>query len=229
MNIRCEKCGQENDLGRIFCTQCGARLDLTRTSIADIDEGRQADRTRVARKIVGYVLVFAVIGLAGLAAWPGEPLAGGSAEGAQVVDSKIDALMEAANAAQAASLEFTGQELNAYLAARAKRQKVESVTLALRSGYVVLRVQDRLGPWTIASVPLGPLRYSYDVTCYPQGNALNIRGVRLGHLPVAGPPRTALLARLAVFFEHAGREREALKRVTGIVVREGAVEVKVGT
>jgi len=41
--ILCPKCSFDNEMGRIFCHQCGAKLDLDRSS-------RRADRAGLVRR-----------------------------------------------------------------------------------------------------------------------------------------------------------------------------------
>jgi len=67
--VFCKKCGTDNQLGRVFCTSCGAKLDLTNMSnelIAD----KSSDGSWISQnwgKLVSVPLVMLVLAIAGLA------------------------------------------------------------------------------------------------------------------------------------------------------------------
>ena len=68
MTVICKNCGNHNDLGRIFCTKCGKRLELKAPDVEDAI--RKGEGGFPVGKIVTALIVVLVVAGVGLAFWP---------------------------------------------------------------------------------------------------------------------------------------------------------------
>ena len=89
--IVCGGCGSENELGRVFCTQCGGKLDLSGMTNEVVAE--QAKRSFMAKHWPKFAIGVAVIILLifGMTFWSTGPLQGkeGTSVGARRVQSQM--------------------------------------------------------------------------------------------------------------------------------------------
>ena len=67
--VECSACGQQNELGRVFCAGCGTKLNLD--MVVSLDRERRRGR-RKSRGVSSFVIVLllAVAACVGLALWP---------------------------------------------------------------------------------------------------------------------------------------------------------------
>jgi hypothetical protein len=63
MLIKCPKCGFENQLGGIFCRNCGEKLDIERIRPRIADKSGGFNFFGIARKLIGLILFVAVVGV----------------------------------------------------------------------------------------------------------------------------------------------------------------------
>jgi hypothetical protein len=119
--LNCQKCGYDNELGRIFCHQCGAKLDLD--AIKPVSRGGKALRPkgrhsmlkwirRIVELMILGVLLFAVYLMLQAPAAPAKP---GETDAA-AADKKWLALEKLVNGRKASHLEISPAEAKAFLA-----------------------------------------------------------------------------------------------------------------
>jgi len=149
----CPKCRYDNELGRIFCHQCGTKLDLNQVK-SPAQGGPKIRRKRKGAfgRMVRSAVVVAVVALIAWAIW----LAGQVPDVATTkptnaellaVDNKRIDLEQLVGAKRAATLEVSRTELNTYLGnlgfAKPEKKTVRVVPKALqidvRDGAVTLR------------------------------------------------------------------------------------------
>ncbi len=70
MMIKCAKCGFENQLGAIFCRQCGEKIDVEAVSPEKLAEEKKKSETgkniaKILRHTLGIIVLLAIIGIAG--------------------------------------------------------------------------------------------------------------------------------------------------------------------
>ena len=76
--VACTQCGTENELTSLFCSDCGAKLDLTKVEHGDIKKSVKKERGvggNPILKLIRLVVVLALIALIGVMLWP--PVPGG--------------------------------------------------------------------------------------------------------------------------------------------------------
>jgi hypothetical protein len=188
MKIICDKCNAENELGRVFCTNCGQKLDLTQhTSIGEIREGAFSRLMRLAFKI-GRIIVTVAICLAVLAAvWPVRVVAPRSdLRSVQRVSQKLQAI-KMLQSGQSIVVAFTEPEINAFL--DTKKNKIAASALAVAFTPAGFECHAALAipvPFTLPVINTNQLPYSMGVSGRFTGGRFQTQG-RVGHLPLPGP------------------------------------------
>lgn len=75
MMIKCAKCGFENQMGAIFCRQCGEKINMDEISPESIEQGKKKDKAKQAaasaiRWTVRILVVLVILGVAAAAFAP---------------------------------------------------------------------------------------------------------------------------------------------------------------
>ena len=120
--LNCTKCGFDNELGRIFCHQCGAKLDLdqikppSRGGKKIYRKGSMFSARRAIRIVIDLLVVGAVVGAIYLLAQvPAVRSMPTGPDVARPVSKKRVALETMIARHQAGSIDLGEVELNAYL------------------------------------------------------------------------------------------------------------------
>lgn len=227
MKITCTSCAHENDLGRVFCVECGARLDLSNTSVTAMKEQQRASsRIRPVRIVIPAILVLALV-LLGLAAWPAAPVGAPAAEGgSQRVDQSLAALRDGLATADTLAAPFVEADLNKWLEVRSRRRRLPPATVDLQPDRVVLHLAMGAGPYTLGSVTVGPFPYTVRLTARPDGGSLRPGRVTVGHLPCPGPAAQAVRRLTDPAVAALVREARLPDRISAIRIAEDQVEIE---
>ena len=194
IKIQCTVCGFQNELGRIFCAQCGQKLDLRDTSMDELQDRREIDFGKWIRWGLTSVVLLVVTSLLALAFWPGKPVpVFMEAAGARQVPVKIGAVLRALSYNRPMTLDFQEGELNGFLAERAKVRHLKALTIDLKPGAFDLYASFT---WTPATNPAFLAKIKIPVTLglrggFQGGVFIPEKGA-VGHLPLQG--RTLALA-----------------------------------
>ncbi len=231
IKIECSQCGFKNDLGRVFCTQCSQKLDMTRTTMADMDNRREFEFGKLFGRLLGWGLFLGVVALLGLSLWPAPP-----AEvlmdpaGFHSVPDKMVAVKNALAARQGVSVNFGEGEVNGYLVARAKSRKLASLTVNFRPGEFDLEARlDWRPPVTnlawLARVYV-PLNCGMTVTF--EEARLVVKRAHLGHLPLIGPALPPVQAFYARIFNDLMAEKVLVLSLKRVTCDEAGIDVGFG-
>lgn len=118
--LQCDKCGYDNELGRIFCHSCGTRLDLSKvkppTEAEKMRRKIKQGASRTVRIVIDLVLVGAVALLILLICMAPEvkPVEPTDAE-VQLIEKKRQLLETFSLSRKPGTMAITEAELNAYL------------------------------------------------------------------------------------------------------------------
>lgn len=222
MRITCKSCGHENELGRVFCMECGKRLDLTETSIQEMRKDMDTGIHIPIGKLIGTVVLLIVAASIGLALWPRIPFLRGEATGAEKVKEGMRTLLQAAFSVQKKAVVFDQGDVNAYLAGRAPEIGVSSVSVSFGNGRMVVRAVETIGPFG----PVGPFKYSYDMLGVPAGMDIAFSKGSVGHLPIPFGLHTLVSGGLEEAYL-SSKEKKFFERVSNITVSEGKLELSV--
>ena len=223
---KCPQCDTPIVLGRVFCAQCGAKLDLSATE-PDLSRG---SLTRVVRRFVGVALavvtVVAVVVLC-LAFWPRQDAIGesGTRVGGRRVQNQVEAITLLGEG-QTLAGNFAERDINGYFEFfKPKKMKAKWLRVAVRGSSIgVRRVQRSRG------FSLGPLEFaptvSHDLLLVPSGASLVVIKASVGHLPLVGPARS--IAVNAVYRDvSAAPDWAPLKQASKIETENGKIVVTV--
>lgn len=186
--LTCNSCGADNDLGRVFCTGCGAKLDLSQMSSGEItDMGNQA-RVLSYWPIAIGVVVLIVLAIAGLALWPQADVLGeqGARSDAGVVKGQISFLKRMKPGASLGP-SIKEKNLNAYLQNYVARDLgLSSLSASLLGGKMKVRSVRIYGPFGSGAMKK-TISVSIDLDCAVEANSLVVKAGAIGHLPLPGP------------------------------------------
>jgi hypothetical protein len=234
----CPRCRRPNPLSQVFCSQCGAKLDLSGVRSDDFVQRPGAAIRRIVWVILRGLFQLGLVAVLALMLWPAAPAGarGGSAKKEQAQDS-INLLHSAVQNNLKRLVTINESEVNAYLASLGKRRassergsyrKKQGVRLPVDVANMNFR-EDRVTVLVVAS--MGPFALSYEVTGAPEANGENfsfdVAGARVGHLPLPGPLSGIVAHKVKTVFAPLRDERLLLDRVDRMAVGEGAVKLGV--
>jgi hypothetical protein len=234
--LPCPKCGFENELGRIFCHQCGNKLELDK--IKPPSEGAKIRRKVVGgvRKTVRIVIELAlVLGLMVVVVLiclvpeipPVKPTGGELA----AIDTKRMMLSRLVNGHRTGSVEITAGDLDAYLNTLGL-EKPRAAFFEL----VPVTVRTEFGEGTVTIKYLSELHVGsvlrkqiyFGLTGLPKTGGgqftLKVTGGWIGKLPIQ--PKLIELTNLfpgafSKLFAHLDDEEKSLGKLTAITVTPG--------
>ena len=215
--FECPRCQQANELGRIFCVRCGAKLDFTRPKVTFAWGSIFA---------TGAQLLFflAVLTVVGLAMWPLPPAGriGGDAETREWLAQR-DALKTGT------PVTVSEAALNAYLATTLKLSSTNA-TGSWRMDLAAINVAFQVGSMTVVVVThWGPLTITWTITGVPQtakGHlAFDVRGGSLGHLPLPSVAANWLAGHMAALAARWPADVGVLDHLFSIVLESRQIKL----
>jgi hypothetical protein len=169
------------------------KLDLKRTSQADLEDRREVDYGGIIRKLIGGVLMVTVIGGLSLCFWPVKvPAVLRDATGSQTVTYKMRAIKQALMAGKAVTVDFSEAEVNGFLAGRAGAYQLKALAVDIKSGEMDVMALFSWRPGIVTNLTFLPEnKVSIPVSLemrvgFDQGRLETVMG-RVGHLPLVGP------------------------------------------
>ena len=226
--IQCPQCHQGNELGRIFCTRCGTKLDMSRMTRSS--SGRSFNMVGFLRGGVRVVIFLVLLVLLLLLIWP-TALAGkrGTDDEVAVLLGQRQPLARAVQDKREAKVDVTESALNAYLAASLKAAhsneeavaiwmlRLEELNVALQPGVVTVTT---LSHW-------GPLAITWELSGAPKMTegrfALDVKSGRIGHLGLPQAGADWMASRVAVLFNRWSADHELLDQLAGVTVDKDMV------
>ncbi len=217
MKITCQACGHDNELGRIFCGNCGKKLDMSQMTSGNVSrEKRSASAGRMVKWILLILLVI-VVAAGALAFWPRPPLQEGvSRAGAARLRGQLSGVRATLQAGAETSATLRAGDVNAYLETFRAREGLQSLTVGVTPGSLTLRVVDELGPWTVRDYDIGPVTYSYDIKLDSGADGFRPVGAAVGRLPLPGPLAAPVKSRLEKVFAEATAEKQLIEKLSEV-------------
>jgi len=186
----CRKCGASNPLGRVFCTNCGGKLDTSSVTSEDVAaQQREGLFARHWKKLL-YIPLILVVVVVALALWPHAPTIGqkGTPVGGRRAKVQLETLRELADG-RSMTVTLTERDVNAYIEyCLADSLRADALSIAVREGYFGVRMTRAMKARQIGSFRIVP-RFSYDALFVPAGGTVVARKAAIGHLPLWGPFR----------------------------------------
>lgn len=224
-SVTCSACGHQNPLGRLFCAKCGTKLAITPAAMGG---GRGPAGFWLAR-LARVAIFLAVLGAFLLLLRPVEPDgAPGTLPEASALAQKLNVLSVAILDRRAVTQDATEAEVNGYLAEILRNTpdltasgplkfELRSINVAFRGGDVV----------TVLVSALGPIPLTYEIRAKParvdDRFTLDVRGLRMGHLPLPRAIAVRTASRMARMFDQMEREKRLLDQLSSVAVVEDGV------
>jgi hypothetical protein len=218
VGIKCRECGYVNTLGRVFCSKCGKKLDLSRVSTRLLARSTLTPADRRAR-LFRWVVVLVLAAVIGLMLWPMEPEGVvGSRDDVKALRVKVGRLERAAAARAYVFDVVTEEEVNAFLEETVGGDPSVAKSEGLRLGIETIRVRftpEQLKVFLLAN--WGPLKLSYMVAGVPEIRqrrfSVNPTHGRLGHLWLPAPLAGWIGGRISYALSGLERERRLLDQL----------------
>jgi hypothetical protein len=230
IKIECQLCGFKNDLGRVFCTQCGKRLELTNTSLDDLARRRTLDWGPMVRRIVGWALALVVAGILGAAFWPAKPArVPMDPAGVKQIPMKVRTVQTALRARQPIAVPFTEAEVNGFLEARAKARKLDRLSVRFKPGSLTFSAGHQWRPVpqvTVLTNLVVPV--SCELSGRFDGAQLVIRGGRLGHVPLPSPLASLMTPWFKGWFDDVLAQTGMVRALKSVTLDEGRAQLIFG-
>lgn len=225
--VECRRCGQKNEINRVFCSKCGTKLDLSHLVAG---KPRRSFGQMLVAGIRLLVLV-AVVGAVSLMLWPVVPTSPcGTAADAALVEQRITAMARSVEFGRFVVEVFSDAEVNAFLAETLKKDASAGTSAGYRLGIEDIRLTFTSADFVVLVLAKwGPVALSYEITGVPElggnGFSVRVRNARLGHLPMPGPAGDWMLDRVAGIFQRMDRERAILNNASRLDLIEGRIWV----
>ncbi len=233
MKLLCPECRHENEVERIYCHECGARLDRSKVakSEAQAEDPKETQRRLRAmmnargalmlhrlkqggKLVFGAMLVAAIVQLLRPADTPRKP------EGLSDMPTQINLEVEDAAMGPPGGrvLQYSEEQLNAYMASRLKSKRkalssylqFEGATVGLEEGFARATVERSLFGFSVYTTAIFSPRV--------EGGSVapHVTGEKIGHMPI----HPALMKYCDLFFTDAvavfDREIKSIARLGGI-------------
>lgn len=224
--IRCQKCGTENQLGRVFCMRCGSKLELTTFTSEVVKEKLKVSFWEKHKNKILMAILFILIILISLVLWPKTEVVGekGVPLSRQRVEEVLKSLAQTP-AGQSSMATFSEKDLNTYFElALAPKAKLESLCISVKDGFFFIRMVKPIFSISFLKIKIAPL-LSFEMYCVPiKDNQLAIRRAMIGHFTLAGATRK--IAARAIEKQLAEDSAWALHRnVTQIKAEAGQITI----
>ncbi len=244
IKLICPDCQHENETERIYCHNCGARLDRTGLAKEKVEEGpaeqraqqhlkKMFDPNRGKAKQIAFKLLKVVLGAVAVAAVivmvlpPNLPAAPKNYDFAPLINMDM---VSALSSHEPSSLRYEENQVNSYLAATLRRKDSPSQTgffplkrvfVQFQEGQCVIHIERRLLKLSIYSGS------SYRVTIANGKIGGQSTGGYIGRMPI----HPAIMKYADVIFGKAwdslARERNSFSRLAGVEFHPQAVTLLV--
>lgn len=225
--LECRRCGQKNEINRVFCSKCGTKLDMSQL----ISGKPRRSPFQVVMAGIRFLVLVAIVGAVSLMLWPVAPSSPrGTAAEAALVEQRIEAMARSVEFGRFVVEVFSDGEVNAYLADVLKKDAKAGKSDGYRVGIEDIRLSFSSTDFVVLVLAKwGPVALSYEITGLPelgeQGFSVQVKKARLGHLPMPGPAGDWMLSRVAGIFQRMDRERTILNHSSRLDLIEGRMRV----
>jgi hypothetical protein len=229
--LKCPECGEENQIGRVFCASCGGKLNLADVSHQDVQAMVALPWWRRYWKLMVLIPVAIVLLVWGMRLWPKVDRIGvtGNAAGRMRVTRSLERVRRISEgeegAVRSAEIVFSEADINAYLRYDVERDLGVRVSVDLSDGMLMARVVRARFSWNLPKDYRFEPDASYDLACGMRDKMLVPYKVWIGHTS-AGLSRRGVARELMGLFGRVD-EGDVLALAEKIELRSDELVVQV--
>jgi len=228
IHVTCPQCKKQVPFGRLFCTFCGSKLELSPEKVSSRLTAREAmsGAKRWAIRLFSLAVVASVIGVF---FWPMKPMGEvGNAAAAASCEQRIQSMRARTLNGIIFIEKFPEAEVNAWLRREVSKMRekgagggfqLAEVNVDFRQGIVVVNTR----------LELSKAQLSYEVELAPairsQGFEHPVRALKIGHVPMPSFAAEYLAGRALNIFSGLREEAEMLGKMKQMEVADGVVRV----
>lgn len=227
VTVRCQSCKTENELTRIFCTECGVKLDHSKITAKGLNREKSSGQFL---KVIRFLFSVSLIAVLGLMVWPVQG-SGQKGDRDQAVSfkKKSSALREATNQGQPLSLEISEAEINAYITQRLREGALsETVQGPLRYKKLNMAIDGEKLTLVLAC-GWGPVPLTFEVrgdAAVNKSVTYNVSSSRLGHVPLPEALRKRAVNHVGVALQAFLDEQSLLEKLAVPSWGDGVLSVQ---
>ena len=228
MLLKCQECGFENQLGAIFCRECGAKLDVEKMKPKVQDVKPKINIMDLAKNLLAIVvlggLLLAIIMMFYPEAAPADDL---DAQDITKTDIKFQALInKIAGEPEEESYVFTPEEVT-YLYNKKLTEAAEG------GGYDIDKLHFSLDPddnvvLLAEATTFGGIKTSFELVCeiVDEKAQLRVISAKMGHLPMPGLVEDKIIAKFTPGSD-SGSIKDIIDATEKLTVEDGAFHITV--
>lgn len=230
IKVECSKCGYQNELGRIFCAQCGTKMDLRAMSAGELKDRREVDVAGLVGRILTPLVVILLLLIVALALWPDSgPDVQFDKAGAIQVPMKAKAVRAAISYNQSAKLDLAEGELNGFLEERGRKRNIDRLVIDLKPGvFNLYAVQAWIPSTNVSWLAKVRVPFSLSMRGSFRSGIMMVEGVRVGHLPLPAFARGAIVKFFADVFSDITREQRLVSSLKTVAIEETKADLMLG-
>lgn len=196
--IKCSKCGYENNVGRVFCDQCGTKLDVKKLSSEELAARMRTNWLVAYWPWIVTPLLLALLVMVVMALIPhtGEIGQKGTRLGGRRIEAAVQEVLDL-EPRGVARVTFDEKDVNGYFEFfKAEKLGVKLVSVNMLDGRLAVRVVKGFGSIGMVAFRFEPV-LSYDLLLVPvAGNRFAVTKVRMGRLTLSGPMRSSVIRKV---------------------------------
>ena len=226
----CQDCGEQNQIGRVFCASCGVKLDLDGLRSEDVRAMGAIPWWKRYWKLLALVPVLIVALAWGMRLWPKVDRIGlpGSGAGRMRVIRALERVQQISDgdgAVRSAEVVFDEADINAYLRYEVEPKLGARVSVDLAEGMVLVRVVRPRFSWGLPKGYRFEPDASYDFVCGLRSKQLIPYKVRVGHASAGLAKKRVSRAWMGIF--GARDEAEVLALAETLALRNDKLVLQV--
>ena len=230
MLLKCNECGHENQLGSIFCRECGIKLDVENMR-PEVKDGKSSFSIKeMLKNIFAIAVILGLVGVAGLICYPETPsFSELTKDEQQKTDTKFQNLINKIDGEPAEDTYVFSPDEATYLYNNKLTEKVEDAS----GGYVFEKMTISLNAYdnivlTAEAKLFGsiPTSFTIEGELLDEKPELNILNAKMGHLSMPSFLQQKVITKFTPVLD-AGAIQKILTATQKLTIEDGNFHITV--
>ena len=228
MLLKCHECGHENQLGAIFCRECGAKLDVEKMRPEVKNSKPKGSIVEMVKNLVAIVVLLGLFGTIGMMFWPDSPVPYELDKKEQTkANAKLQGIINKIKGEYGdEKYVFTPDEVT-YLFNHKLTEKEEGGGYAIDN--MIFEIDDYDNIIITANAKMfGSIPVSFQVTGMLEGDtpALTVTGTKMGHLPIPSFAREKIISKFTPVMD-SGSIKDIIDATVKLTIENGDFHIQV--